>query len=183
MVENGKTYVAHIVSEQYDLTELSVLGQAIGSLMQDRSIDGEKLQNMLDEAGFGDIPVSSTYELTTEVSLRMRDGRLCLSYDESEISGMEGTKTEISFSPAKPGLVYILRSGGFRTAFVLENGKRHICTYRTPYMPFEMCVLTKKASNSLTPAGGRLELDYYIEIKGAAVQRMKLSLELRECRA
>jgi uncharacterized beta-barrel protein YwiB (DUF1934 family) len=74
----------------------------------------------------------------------------------------------------------MIRSGSVSTALVFEPGKRHFCTYKTPYMPFEVCVHTIKVDNRLLDAEGTLDLDYVVEIRGAQAERCRLHLELKE---
>ena len=169
--------IAGIVAKMYDITELSVLGESLAALME--QMDSETFYRMLEEAGVETMETAETTELTTEARMALRDGRLSLTYDESELSGMEGSSMEISFEPSRPGIVYLTRSGAVRSLFILEQGKRHITTYRTPFMPFEVCVLTREVDNRLTPWGGRMLLDYCLEIKGASVQRIRLEITVR----
>lgn len=172
---NRKTPLLASVRTEYDnLTELSILGQAISSLMITES--AEDIVRMLEADDMKEIVESDSFELTTEAHSFMRDGRLCIEYEETALTGMEGTKTEISFNPQSPDLIFISRAGSVLSTLVIEQNKRHLCTYQTPYMPFEMVVYAAKAQNSLTLQGGSLELDYFIEIKGAAMQRIRLSL-------
>lgn len=171
------TLVAHIKTEQFNLTEHPSLSRLIDRMLDDGREDD--LAELLLDLAAEDEPDS--YELTTEITVGEKDGRLVFSYDESAVSGMEGTKTEISFAKDDRGLLFISRYGSVKTTFVLEKGVRHTCTYQTPYMPFEMVVLTRSAVNTLTEKGGRLLLDYFIEIRGAAVQHVKLSMNVREC--
>ena len=172
--------VAQIKTEQFNLTEHPSLSRLIDRLLDEGNEDG--LAELLLDLAAEDEPEPDSYELTTEIAVREEDGRLVFSYDESAVSGMEGTKTEISFAKNDRGLLFISRYGSVKTTFVLEKGVRHTCTYQTPYMPFEMIVLTRSAVNTLTEKGGRLLLDYFIEIRGAAVQHVKLTVNVRECR-
>ena len=109
--------------------------------------------------------------------LTEEDGRIEFSYEESEITGMEGSTTAISFSKDNPSLVSMVREGSVSTALVFEQGKRHRCAYNTPYMPFEISVHTRRVSNTLLE-NGVLELDYIIEIRGAKAERTKFRMEL-----
>lgn len=169
--------LAHITTRTDDLTELSILGQAVSLLLNTES--AEDIIRMLEDSEIQKKIESATFELTTEMTFRLRDGKYCFSYDESTLTGMEGTRTEISFSPESPELIFITRSGNVISTLVLEQNRRHVCSYQTPMMPFELVVVASTARNTLTPRGGRLDLDYFIEIRGAAMQRIRLSLDAR----
>ena len=123
-----------------------------------------------DEAEAGDDMVINTDGILTE-----EDGRIEFSYEESEITGMEGSTTAISFSKDNPSLVSMVREGSVSTALVFEQGKRHRCAYNTPYMPFELCVHTLKVDNRLMSDKVAF-IDYIIEIRGAKAERTKLEI-------
>ena len=124
----------------------------------------------------GDEPL----EILTEGSLLVsKDGRVTLSYAETELSGMEGAKTGVVFDKGNEHLVTMMRSGPVNTALVFEEGSRHICVYQTPYMPFELCVHTLKVDNHLLDEG-RLYLDYIIEFRGAKAEHNLFTLTIRE---
>lgn len=118
-------------------------------------------------------------ELNSEGTLCIDDKRAVISYDESELTGMEGSTTEVGFDLENAGLVTMMRHGTVSTVLVFEKGKRHICTYQTEYMPFEICVNTKDVQNTLLE-DGKIVLDYIIEIRGAQAERTLFTIEICE---
>ncbi len=125
---------------------------------------------------------TETCEFYTEAELVISpDGQYSITYDESELTGMEGSVTSVNFDISEPTLVTLMRSGAYRMAMVFEQGKRHICTYQTPYMPIEMAVSTKKLENTLTADGGHLYAEYSIDAGGMRCERARIRLEAREC--
>jgi len=121
-----------------------------------------------------------TTEMYSDARLRLTDDRFSLSYEESELTGMEGSSSQISFLYSQPELVTMLRSGSVSTALVFEPGKRHFCTYKTPFMPFEVCVQTLHIDNQLLSPTATLDIDYLVEIRGAEAERCRLHLEIKE---
>ena len=106
------------------------------------------------------------------------DGKyISISYVESVETGLDGSKTTIFFKKDDPYIVSMLREGAVSTNLVFEQGKRCQCVYKTPYMPFELCVHTKKISNTLFE-GGCIDLDYVVEIRGAQAERNKFKLTI-----
>lgn len=103
--------------------------------------------------------------------------RISISYSESEATGMEGSTTTVTFLKTDPKIVSMIREGAVSTTLVFESGKRHHCLYKTPFMPFEICVRTINVSNALL-CGGPLSLDYVIEIRGAKAERTKFSMRI-----
>ena len=69
-------------------------------------------------------------EMFCDGRLRLTDDMFSLSYEESELTGMEGTSSQLSFLLSQPELVTMLRSGSVSTALVFEPNQRHFCTRR-----------------------------------------------------
>ena len=130
------------------------------------------------EAGDLSFDEEEKIELNTEGERRIHDGRVEFVYEESEITGMEGSSTMVYFDLSDPGLVSMVRTGSVSTALVFEAGKRHHCVYNTPIMPFEICVYASCVDNRLLQ-DGILELDYIIEIRGAQAERTRFTMEIR----
>ena len=103
--------------------------------------------------------------------------RITLSYEESDASGMQGSTTSITFLKSDPSIVTMMRSGLVSATLVFEEGKRHHCIYKTPFMPFEVCIHTTKVVNALL-VGNTLELDYIVEIRGAKAERTKFKMQI-----
>ena len=103
--------------------------------------------------------------------------RISISYNESEATGMEGSITTVTFLKSEPSIVSMIREGLVSTTLVFESGKRHHCIYKTPFMPFEICVRTVKVENSIFGIG-MLALDYVVEIRGAKAERTKFSMQI-----
>lgn len=120
---------------------------------------------------------SGPIEMFSEGELYVTDERVIIAYDESELTGMDGSATQLRFEKNMPGLVTMMRSGTVNTILVFEQGRRHICTYQTEYMPFEVCVYTKEVRNTLLE-DGRIELDYIVEIRGAQAERTHFTIQI-----
>lgn len=122
---------------------------------------------------------SEKMEIKTLGKFCINDGRAEISYDESEITGMKGSVTSVSYGVTAPEVVTMLRTGEVSAALVFEKGRRHHCVYSTPYMPFEVCVKTFDVKNRLAESG-ELELDYVVEIRGAAAERNKFYMKIMD---
>ena len=101
-------------------------------------------------------------ELVTSGTLK-RDGAggYTVSYQETELTGLEGTVTKLHI---KDGQVTLLREGSINSQMVFEEGRRHLSMYETPYGALSIGVNTKRMRSTLSEAGGDLEIDYAIEI-------------------
>ena len=147
---------------------------------------GQMLGDEIDEFEDEELPIEEEenepegpIEMFSEGELYITDDRVIIAYDESELTGMEGSSTQVRFEKNAPELITMMRSGNVSTILVFEEGKRHICTYQTPYMPFEICVYTKKVKNNLLESGV-IDLDYIVEIRGAQAERTQFKIEIFE---
>ena len=114
----------------------------------------------------------------TEESSTLTTGKIEIEYEESEITGMDGSTTKLFFDTREPGLVSLLREGSVSSAFVFEAGRRHLCVYNTPYFPIELCVDTKEMQNTLTYDGGSFHAVYLVEMNGVLAERAEVSISL-----
>ena len=116
-------------------------------------------------------------EMTVEGRYHDDGIRVAISYDESELSGMEGSRATISYQKNEPGVITMLRTGSVKTALLFEKGRCHECVYQTPLAPFDVRMQTDEVNNSLEGVGV-LYLDYTVELRGAQPQRTKMTLSL-----
>lgn len=131
-----------------------------------------------EEAPLSPVVVPDKVELVTEGILRDTGDRIELVYEETELTGMKGATTTLSYDKQNPEIVTVLRDGTVQTALVFEKGVRHLCMYDTPYMPIELCVATITLQNKLTMAGGEITLDYMIESGGEQAERTRLTVSV-----
>jgi len=120
-----------------------------------------------------------TIELVTQGRLLDcgEDG-LTLSYQESELTGMEGTLT--SFQVEKTGRVILLRTGQVNSQMVFEEGRRHLSLYQTPVGDLSVGIRTNRVRNTLGMQGGELEIDYAIELDHALAGQNIFHIQVRE---
>ena len=104
---------------------------------------------------------------------------VAIRYDETELTGMEGAHSTITYRTADRGLVTMIRTGMVSTALTFKAHHRAICTYETPYMPFSIGIHALTVDNRLDTEGV-LKLDYIIEIKGARAERCEMEMKIQE---
>ena len=117
-------------------------------------------------------------DLLIEGRLVTTPQRVELLYEESELTGMEGSVTSIGFDRTHPGLISMIRTGPVETALVFEQGKRHLSVYDTPISSFQVCVYTLLVENNLL-TDGKICLDYLVEIHGAQAERCRMTILAR----
>ena len=70
-------------------------------------------------------------ELVTAGRLMRDDAGYTLTYQESELTGLEGTLTTIQVE-AEGELVTLMRVGEVNAQMVFQEGRRHLSMYNTP---------------------------------------------------
>ncbi len=126
-----------------------------------------------------DEEASGPEEMLVEGKLVTNEQRVELLYEESELSGMQGSVTTIGFARNAPGLISMNRTGSVVTSLVFEEGKRHFSVYDTMFSSFQVCVRTLRVENRLL-SEGRLGIEYLIEIHGAQAERCEMSIVVRD---
>ncbi len=96
-------------------------------------------------------------------------------YHESDLTGMEGATSTVTYRTDDRGLLTMLRAGTVKTALTFRAHHRAICTYDTPYMPFQIGIHALTVDNRLD-TDGELFLDYLIEIKGGVAERCTMRM-------
>ncbi len=75
-------------------------------------------------------------------------------------------------------MVMLNRAGPMRTPFAFAGNKAFNCVCTMGSMPIQMRVRTKELTNTLSLDGGRLEIDYSIEIAGSLAENTKISISV-----
>ena len=116
-------------------------------------------------------------ELMTEGLYEYGGGRGSFQYEESEITGMEGTVTRFLFSPSE---VVISRTGAFTSKMVFVEGRKNVFLYETPYGSATLGVDTHKITNKLGEHGGELNIDYSLHVDRMMVSRNRFLVKIKE---
>jgi len=119
-----------------------------------------------------------TIELVTEGLLAKEgEGEYTLSYQESELTGLEGTLTTFQI---EQGRVTLMRIGEVNSQMVFEEGRRHLSMYETPYGALSIGVNTRKMRSSLGDSGGEIMIDYALEIDHSVAGLNFFQINVRE---
>ena len=119
-----------------------------------------------------------TIELVTEGCLEPDgDEGYTLTYQESQLTGLEGTLTTFQIEPDR---VTLLRVGEVNSQMVFEEGRRHLSMYDTPYGALSIGVNTRRMRSDLSASGGSIEIDYAIEIDHALAGQNLFRIQVRE---
>ena len=116
-------------------------------------------------------------ELVTAGRLTRVGESYTLSYQESELTGLEGTLTTIQVEGEQ---VTLMRAGEVNSQMVFQEGRRHLSMYNTPYGAMAIGVNTRHLLADLTDQGGDIEIDYAIEIDHAIAGRNVFQIQVKE---
>lgn len=105
-------------------------------------------------------------ELVTDGEFAFENGEGVLSYMESELTGLEGTRTSFTISPMG---VVLTREGSLNSRMIFEKGRKHEFVYDTPLGSTTMGVDTKNITVDLNEHGGDLEIEYVVDFQHAVV--------------
>ena len=105
-------------------------------------------------------------ELVTDGQFAFENGEGVLTYMESELTGLEGTKTSFTISPMG---VVLQREGSLNSSMTFEKGRKHEFLYETPFGSTTMGVDTKKLNVDFNEHGGDMEIEYVVDFQHAVV--------------
>ena len=141
-------------------------------------IDENKLPVLLSIRGeqyFDDIDPDAT-ELMTEGTMEVTEDGMVLSYEESELTGMEGTTTTFE---VKGPRVTLIRSGAVNSQMVCEEGRQHTSLYETPFGELSVDIQTSVLKHNLTERGGLMEIKYSIAVEHTVTGRNCFKIRVR----
>ena len=107
-------------------------------------------------------------ELMTEGSMVLTGDGMVLSYEETELTGMEGTTTTFE---VKGPQVILTRTGTVNSQMVFEEGRQHTSLYETPFGELSVDIQTSVLKHNLTERGGVMEIKYSIAVEHTVTGR------------
>lgn len=142
------------------------------------SIDAQRLPVLLSIRGeqyFDGVDPDAT-ELMTEGTLHLTEEGLVLTYQETALTGMEGTTTTFEIQGER---VVLTRSGSVNSRMVFEEGRQHTSLYETPYGELSVDINTSRLRHNLTERGGIMEIQYSIAVEHAVTGRNSFKIRVK----
>ena len=118
-----------------------------------------------------------TIEFTTDGVYIFENNIGYLSYYETEVTGMEGTRTSICVMPDS---VVVDREGSISSQMIFKEGEKSSFVYDTPYGSATMGMDTRRIRHSMDSDGGELIIDYFVNIDSSTVTRNRFHVTVRE---
>lgn len=116
-------------------------------------------------------------ELVTAGTLRREKEGYTIAYQETELTGLEGTTTKLHIEGPR---VTLLRQGSINSQMVFEVGRKHLSMYETPYGSLAVGIETRRLKNTVDEAGGELEIDYAIEVDNLLAGKSQFQLNVKK---
>ena len=86
--------------------------------------------------------------------------------------------TVTTVSTLGENLVSVNKIGDFNSLMVFDPEKSYSCVYNNGVMPMHLKVNTKSLRNGLTEQGGKIDIDYTVEIVGNVAEHTKMSFSV-----
>ncbi len=101
---------------------------------------------------------------------------LLLTYQETALTGMEGTTTTFEVSGPQ---VILRRVGSVNSQMVFEEGRQHTSLYETPYGELSVEIQTSALRHNLSERGGLLEIKYSIAVEHTVTGRNSFKIRVK----
>ncbi len=125
-------------------------------------------------------PESSLPEFATLYTsgfLTKRGSNYVASYDESELTGMSRTRTEVEIAPDS---VSLRRIGLFPSNLVFQKGRRLNSMIDNGFGLVDMTLSTPTLNVNMNDDGGTVDLKYDLEIEHSHVGGGRLHIDIRK---
>ncbi|MCX7780304.1 MAG: DUF1934 domain-containing protein [Negativicutes bacterium] len=116
-------------------------------------------------------------ELVTAGRHYTKNGVNYITYEETELSGMEGTTTLLKIYPSH---VVVVRMGSIEHKQEFRLGEKTYSTYVTPVGSMKMAMHTHKLNLSAQGINRVIQIGYELEIDGQWLSSNELSVTIRE---
>ena len=117
-------------------------------------------------------------ELITEGTMTIDDGgAIILEYQESEITGMEGTSTRFTVNQDE---VELTRTGMVESRILFQRGRRNSSLYETPWGTMMVDVSTTQLAHRLNERGGVMEIGFTIAVNHQVTGENRFKIRVKE---
>ena len=117
-------------------------------------------------------------ELVTEGAYYKKGESYYITYDESSLTGMDGTTTTVKVEDNKR--ITLMRYGKNNTQLVFEKGQNHVCAYETEHGSFFVGVRSRNVLVNLDDFGGEISAKYQLEINNGVVGQNDFYMNIKE---
>ncbi len=116
-------------------------------------------------------------QFTTDGFYLLEGDTACISYFETEVTGMEGTRTSLFVMPDQ---VVVDREGTVTSRMVFREGLQTSFLYQTPYGETTLGMRTRRIDQQIGAEGGRVDIEYVVDLGHSMVSRNRFQISVRE---
>jgi len=143
--------------------------------MKDVIISIRGTQHSYQPQNGGEAPES--VELVTGGTYEYGGDASWFTYQESEITGMEGTVTTFR---VEEGLVTLTREGSVNSQMLFQKGRKHVFLYDTPFGAMTMGVDTQQLRTETDEHGGRMDIVYNVDVDNVPLGKNIFRIDWKE---
>lgn len=123
-----------------------------------------------------DIGEKEKIEVVTVGEFSINGDEFIATYDETEISGMGGTKTTLKIKGNK---VVLHREGTTSTKMEFQKNNTQVALYNTPYGMLELKTSTKELDLDVDEKGGNISIKYHLIAGGQEPIKTNLDMKIK----
>lgn len=116
-------------------------------------------------------------KLKAKGTLTEIDGKKVISYIEPD---EEMGKSETVIRIINDNFIEMSRKGVYETVFLIEEGKKHSCVYKTPFGEMNMDIVAERVNARLPDCSGKILLCYRIESNSEIIGENNLLMKINE---
>ncbi len=116
-------------------------------------------------------------KLKASGTLQEIDGFKVISYTEPD---EEMGKCETIVKIINNNFIEMSRKGVYETTFLIEEGKKHSCIYKTPFGEMEMDIVALRVNAQLPDCSGKILLCYRLENNSEIIGENNLLIKINE---
>ena len=121
---------------------------------------------------------SNVIELFTTGQYYKKGGEYYISYEESEATGFDGSRTTLRV--CDEDRVEMQRSGTANSHLIIQNGVRHQCQYDMGFGDMMIGVNGRSIRSTLTDKGGSVEFKYSLDVNSLLASENEMCVMVKE---
>ena len=125
---------------------------------------------------FSDLDKDEIIEVVTPGKFHLGESEFKAVYEESDISGMDGTTTTLVI---KDDVLVLEREGSTSTRMEFKKGEDVISLYNTPYGMMNINISTKELDIDMDEDGGVIYTKYVLGLEGQPGITTELKVKIR----
>ena len=125
---------------------------------------------------FSDLDKDEVIEVVTPGKFHLGESEFKAVYEETEISGMDGTTTTLVI---KDDVLVLEREGSTSTRMEFKKGEDVISLYNTPYGMMNINISTKELDIDMDEDGGVIYTKYVLGLEGQPGITTELKVKIR----